>query len=258
MWIDGHVHLTRPVTRLLDEMQRWGISRAVVCSSTVARGEEISTLEDALTLQETLSGAHLQQSPLSVRKINEQFADDIRPYGDRLLGMGKIDLRAGNLEEQMNDVVALNFYGVGEVLGVHQNVQAMEPVFSYSQTHGNLPVFVHCDSPVDGDDLRALIELAASYPGSKLIVGHLGGEHWIEAIQLAREVPGCRLDISEVSNTIPIRVACREIPEKLLFGSDYPWDSPAVNRQRLNGLNLEPDILEAILGGNLLAFYELE
>jgi uncharacterized protein len=46
--------------------------------------------------------------------------------------------------------------------------------------------------------------------------------------------------------------------DRVLFGSDYPWGSPAHDVERILGLNLSWEEKQKILGGNAVKLFRLQ
>lgn len=99
-----------------------------------------------------------------------------------------------------------------------------------------------------------------SFPGLKLVVAHLGHGFWDESVALAKKYPDVYFDTSAVISGVEhIEVLsdddAAELIRKLgvdrvMFGSDYPWFSPAASLEAIMKLPLEPAEKEKILGEN--------
>ena len=98
------------------------------------------------------------------------------------------------------------------------------------------------------------------FPGLKLVVAHLGHGFWDESVALAEKYPDVYFDTSAVVSGVEhIEVLsdddAAELIRKLgmdrvMFGSDYPWFSPAASLEALLKLPLKPAEREKILGEN--------
>ncbi len=98
------------------------------------------------------------------------------------------------------------------------------------------------------------------FPDLKLVVAHLGHGFWDESVELARKHPNVYFDTSAVISgverlNIMSNDAFAELIRKLgvdrvLFGSDYPWFSPAASLRHFLQLPLKQDEREQILGQN--------
>ena len=254
MRIDGHTHLTRPPGNILKILDETGMDSCVVCSSGLANGETINSLQDAKDTMARVAKA--QNSPViakSISEINREIAQVVRESGGRLLGFGKIDIFEEDYLRHAEEIVALGLLGIGEIVGIHGHTERLEPLFEFSHRQGGFPLFVHCDYPVDAADLAALAALCQKHEKAVLIIGHFGGDFWLEAIEHAKRLPGVYLDTSEVVNQVPLKVGAREVPQKMLYGTDAPWDLAVAMLVRVENLPVAPEVKEQILGGNLAA-----
>ncbi|MER5543344.1 iron chelate uptake ABC transporter family permease subunit [Streptomyces sp. NPDC002589] len=65
----------------------------------------------------------------------------------------------------------------------------LEPVLRDAADHGGLPVVVHGFAPTTAEDLRTLAAPSRRHPRIPLVVGRLGGLHWMEAVEPVRDTP---------------------------------------------------------------------
>lgn len=249
MMIDAHMHLTRPVTLMVETLQRLGFQRGVVCSSAVASGERISTLADARAMMERVAGVQNRATDRTVSQINRDIAAAVAQYPALLWGFGKVDLFQDGLAETVEEMKSLGMKGIGEIVGLHGNVGLLPPVLEAAGTAA-LPVFLHTDYPVDGKDLAQIVALAGRYPNTRIILGHAGGDFWIDAIAGAAERENLWLDTSEIVNQVALQVAANTVPRRLLFSSDFPWDSMESMLARIEALSNTDETKRMILGGN--------
>ncbi|RJP72599.1 MAG: amidohydrolase [Candidatus Abyssobacteria bacterium SURF_17] len=99
-----------------------------------------------------------------------------------------------------------------------------------------------------------------SFPKLKLVVAHLGHGYWNESVELAKKYPNVFFDTSAVISgvehlqTLSASDAVSLIRtlgvERVMFGSDYPWFSPASSLKSFLQLSLTTDEKEKILGKN--------
>lgn len=249
MKIDAHMHLTIPVETMVDKLREQGFDRGIVCSSAVARGECVTTLESAQAIMGQVADVQNQALRLTASQVNHQIMEAVSQYPQLLWGFGKVDLFQPDLEATMDEIVALGMKGVGEIVGLHGNVDRLAPVLELAGARG-LPVFLHTDYPVDADDLARVFELAGRYPETQIILGHMGGDFWIDAIQGASKLPNVWVDTSEVVNQVALQVAVNTIPGRVLFSTDYPWDSMESMVAHVQVLQNSEAEKQAVLGGN--------
>ena len=99
--------------------------------------------------------------------------------------------------------------------------------------------------------IARLIEAA---PEIKLVVAHFGGfDRWLDA---EKHLAGSDVffDISFTLSYIKdedfLRIARKHGTDKLVFGSDYPWQDPREHIRHFQNLDLSPDIKKDILHRN--------
>ncbi len=97
------------------------------------------------------------------------------------------------------------------------------------------------------------------FPDLKVVIAHLGQGFWDESIELARKYPNAFFDTSAVISGFEkfdiLKHATVELirtlgVERVMFGSDYPWFSPAASLKEMQGLPLRAAEKEKILGEN--------
>ncbi len=255
MIVDIHLHLTEPVELILDEMDRWGVDRGVLCPSGLARGERMVDLSSARDLMSSI-GRSREPGGLypaaTVSAWNRATAAAVRQYPHRLEGFGKIDLRFDEptIADHMEEALSLGLRGFGEILGCETMGERARFVVATSDSLGGFPVFFHGDYPTTAETIRSIATMAAAFPRTPVILGHLGGDFWIDAVSAAKETPNLYLDTSEAVNLAALRVAVAELPDRVCFGSDFPWETMGVGLTRARALGLDVGAADALLGGN--------
>jgi len=153
-----------------------------------------------------------------------------------------------NLEWINRYIVVNDFRGIGELAPGTGKVTQLEPLFRASQEVGNLPLWVHTFMPLNFEDIKELLRLAKRYPAVSLILGHLGGVHWLNTLKAVRDIPNIYLDLSATFTTMAPTFAIKEYPE---FSSDAPYCSPLTARAIIEQIVSDQHILEQVLGGNI-------
>jgi predicted TIM-barrel fold metal-dependent hydrolase len=110
-------------------------------------------------------------------------------------------------------------------------------------------------------ELKAYAEVLSQFPGLNLILAHLGGGSWTQAAEFAADFPNAYFDCSEILSWIgsangPTADQLAKLiltigPERVLFGTDYPWYDLDVYVEMLDELPLlNQDQTDAIAGAN--------
>ena len=146
----------------------------------------------------------------------------------------------------------------------------LRPLFDLCSRR-SLPVIAHCGPDRHGRDFAtpaAFAPVLRRFPSLPLVLAHLGGAAWRDVPALAAEHPGVRFDLSEIvswtgSERGPseegLAALVRTVgPERVLFGSDFPWYDPAEVVARVEALPGFSDAERAlVLGGNAAALLRL-
>lgn len=142
--------------------------------------------------------------------------------------------------------------------------ERMRPVYAKAQELG-LPIISHGGLFMMSPDVAYtqpsnFEPVLKDFPDLTLVIAHLGHGFWEESIEIARKYPNAYFDTSAViSGMVHIEVLSDEAlvelirdlgVDRVMFGSDYPWFSPATSLKHLLRLSLIPAEKEKILGGN--------
>lgn len=114
-----------------------------------------------------------------------------------------------------------------------------------------VPILFHCgDEPLSTP--LSVASAAAACPEAVIILGHMGGYfHVDEALDVAEQYPNLVLETSAMPYPDKIRAAVERVgPERVVFGSDGPVSSPALERQKVAIADLGAAAAAAVMGGN--------
>lgn len=99
-----------------------------------------------------------------------------------------------------------------------------------------------------------LLRLIDRVPDLKLVAAHLGG--WMMWEEVAEKLVGTPIyfDTAFIADFIDTALVCDIInahgADKVLFGSDAPWEDPAKTLSFLRSLSIDPEDLKKICGTN--------
>jgi uncharacterized protein len=114
-----------------------------------------------------------------------------------------------------------------------------------------VPTLFHCgDEPMTTP--LSIAQTAAACPDSTIVLGHMGGYfHVEEAIDVAETFGNIVLETSAMPYPDKIRTAVDRIgADRVVFGSDGPVASPALEKQKVVIAALGEQVAGQVLGGN--------
>ncbi|MFH0847248.1 MAG: amidohydrolase family protein [Chloroflexota bacterium] len=153
------------------------------------------------------------------------------------------------------------------------NDRAMWPIYEKCEAV-NLPIIFHSGKMmVKGlpDYARPDLfqEVLKAFPKLKVVLAHMGGGFWKEALKLAHAFPqNVFFDTAIAVSGAPIpdflrltdEMAVKMIREigahRVMFGSDFPWIDPTADIERIKSLPLTDEEKQMILGENALKFFK--
>ena len=255
MVIDSHAHVMLPPQRQVQLMAEAEVDCTVLFTSMIhpETATNMKALEEELNnLYDILNGV---KNPLNERiRAIEELATIIKENPAKYIGFGSIPLGLSyneNLDWINKYILANGFRGIGELTPGTGKVSQLEPLFLASQEVGNLPLWVHTFIPLNFDDITELLTLAKRYPTVPLILGHLGGIHWLNTLKAIKDISNIYLDLSATFTTMAPCFAIKEYPERTFFSSDAPYCTPLTARTIIEQLVTDQYVLEQVLGGNI-------
>lgn len=128
-------------------------------------------------------------------------------------------------------IVGVKFHGVFENKPVSDVVY--EPILNVLNEKSAI-LLIHCGrfkdgSPESNSSYVHALDVAKKFPNIKVILAHMGGNDTSvvkKAITAAKDIPNAFFDTSGISTPYRVEYAVEQIgPERILFGSDFPWCS---------------------------------
>ena len=173
-------------------------------------------------------------------------------------------LNVGNKDLQLIPYFFIwNDFAVDQITPKHKGIKwhrhPSEPVYHYDSakcrvaietiTEKNMPVVLE-------EELSNTIKFINEYaPGTRVIIPHLGGLNGgYEAIGRAGlwENPNVYADTALASVYEIEHYINTYGPERVMFGSDFPFGDPSTELKKILSLNLEKDTEKEILSGNVI------
>jgi predicted TIM-barrel fold metal-dependent hydrolase len=130
------------------------------------------------------------------------------------------------------------------------------PAYAKAQELG-LAIITHSGSlallrdPEHHDHPRHFVDVLRDFPGVNLVFAHMCRGFWDEVAEVMRTFPNAYLDTSAAVSAIagPFAVPDAEViamirrvgPDRVLFGSDWPWFHPIKDAEHLDSLPLSAE-----------------
>jgi uncharacterized protein len=212
----------------------------------------------------------LQVAPIKgdpVSQINEQVADLLNKFPDSFIGFAGFDPNAG--EQAVADieyaVKELGFRGIKAVsalLGLDINDRAFYPCYDKAQELG-VPIMMHTGtglmmgSRVKHVHPLMVDDVAFDFPNLKIICAHLGGWDYMDVHSMLVRHPNVYADLSfwplnpHYINLVPWELLEETVPDKILFGSDYPaGQTPQEALKAVKSLSISEEFRQKVMGDN--------
>jgi len=246
MIVDAHSHIGRGI-RLADPYD------IDITPETTIRMADVAGIDKTVVFP---------ISYLDYSQGNMEVAAAVKKYPERLIGFCRISCgnwhephRTKELHNLEEALTTLKLKGVKIHEGLDQgfpNRDVVEVMIKH-----DVPMIIHQEN----SPLR-LEPMIKSYPDLKVIICHLGGYpgdyiYSTDTIYLLEKHENVYADTAQALHNRLQEAVDRVGPEKLIFGSDGPWYHPAVEKMRVEILNVSKSDKEKILGGNILKLLKL-
>lgn len=191
--------------------------------------------------------------------------------GGRLVAFGAIHPLMNGLEDELDRLVSNGIKGVKMMpllQMVYPDDSRCDRLYE-AVIQREMILITHAGrDPLDRDEVFGTPERFAkvvdSYPELKLILAHLGGlRMWDDVRKYLLPVKGnVRFDTSYAYNYIE-RKEMEELihdlgTDRVLFGSDYPWEDPGRAVEVIKSLDLSEKEVESLLWKNAVKLLEIE
>jgi predicted TIM-barrel fold metal-dependent hydrolase len=194
---------------------------------------------------------------------NREVYEAVRKYPDRLIGFAGISPQMG--AKSVNDEISrcMNEYGMKGIKvnpsegRFYCNSVVMEPVFKGAMKY-NVPILLH-SSEDNYSNPSLILEIVERYPELKIIIAHIGGERWLEAIAIAATHKNVYVDTTGCSPqkwVIPMAIETSG-EDKVIWGSDFPALNIASEMAKITDSDITDGIKEKILHENIAKILEI-
>ncbi|WP_297420689.1 amidohydrolase family protein [Clostridium sp.] len=256
MIIDGHSHVNLPVNDHIELMNRSGVDKTILFSTTIhpEKADNLESLKNEMKiLNSIVSGEKKYSSDIRLKSANE-LNTIVQAHPDRYIGFGSVPMGLNSNDTStyiQENVIKNNFVGLGEFTLPSGKIKTLVPIFEASRNFGKLPIWIHAFNPLVLQDIIEIAELGKAYPEIPIIMGHMGGSNWLTAIELSKEIPNLYLDTSAYFSTLVLKIAINEIPLKCIFGVDMPYGDLQLSIETIKKLSKDQYVTNAVLGENV-------
>lgn len=265
MIIDSHAHVMQPVELQIEKMQKGGIDRTILFSTTphVEKASNLTELDAEMQALYHILGGKVspEQRIADMKRSILELQTIVRKYPEYFLGFAPmpIGLTPANARGWMaQQVIGNGFRGIGEFTpGTTEQMQALEIVFEVLKDYPGYPIWIHTFQPVSQQGIDILMNLTRKYPTVPTIWGHMGGYHWMQVIRFAKDQSNVYLDLSACFSTLAARIAMVELPSRCLFASDAPFGEPLLSRQLIEYMSPNSRTTDLVLGENISRLLKL-
>lgn len=200
------------------------------------------------------------QIPYDTEGGNKEVYELKKKYPNQIIGFGIVCPRDRSraLDEVHRCVQDYGFKG----LKLHPTINSymvdstlVDPIMDLAEKY-SLSVLIHSQN--DGySHPRMIAALAKRHPATSVIIGHMGEDAWVEAVEMVKKHTNLYLDTTGIPNEVYIiPTAVAEVgANRIVWGSDSPVLNAAVELSRITSADLYGKITEKdknlILGGNI-------
>ncbi|MDL2228802.1 amidohydrolase family protein [Treponema sp. OttesenSCG-928-L16] len=248
MIIDMHGHifysnLDKDKREVLKTIERYGVERAYISAIELSNH---SPNEAEIDLYNNAAYQFERENPKQLRSYC------------------RVNVRNRNaVEVARRGIEEHNAIGLKLLAEVYMDDPMVFPVIEEAIRH-NVPVLIHASHKASGSPMYTLEShsghirrLARRYPEARIVMAHTGGNAYL-AVKDIIDVPNVCIDISGSlmrAGTLEYCVAHLR-PDRILFGSDFPYVPHAICAGKVQEAKLPQDVKEKIWFKNSLAVFE--
>jgi len=194
-------------------------------------------------------------------KANKLVGEAVEKYPDRLIGVARINPTFGaehTVKLIDRYVKKWNCRGIKLVAGYDfyrpNDMSVMAPLMEKAEEYDLTILFHSGDAPRDLPSLQAVA--AKNFPKVKVVLAHMGMHQFLwEAIIAAQENDNVYVDMSQAFS-YDIKIFIRQVSaEKVMYGSDAPYQSAAVEQLKLREIGLSDSQLEFVFRKNAIKIW---
>ncbi len=188
---------------------------------------------------------------------------------DGIISCGTVHPAADDALDELGRIQSLGLHGIKfhpDYQDFFVDDKSVYPIYEVISQLG-FPVVFHAGyDPLSPDVCHAspqrLAQVAADFPNMKIVAAHLGGV--LNSKEAAEYLLGkdIFMDVSMIPGYTDIETFCMLIrahrPDRLLFGSDCPWYTPAKVMDYLARCSLPADVMDMITHQNAIKLFDIK
>jgi uncharacterized protein len=217
---------------------------------------ELITLMDENRIEKAVVCPVEEHITVYNREGNDYLLDAVRKHPDRLIGFATVNPWYGDTAvEELQRAVGEGLRGLklhSTLQGYFINDELVYPVIETAQEL-DIPVYFHTATPIFSLPLQ-LSDLAGEFPGVRFIMGHAAAsDFWIDAVPATQMHDNIFVESSLRSGSTVLQELVHELGAgRLMFGSDTPCSTMAVELAKIDSLELSPVDKQMVLAGTVL------
>jgi predicted TIM-barrel fold metal-dependent hydrolase len=213
-------------------------------------GDLFAALESADVSKAVVVGLD-PRDPETLRAVTEE-------HGARLAALIDVDPSDVNSDAVQDAVQRVDGFGETYIRCGSSQLpgEYFRPVLDLARSAA-LPILLHTgDFSYTAPAMMA--DMVSNYPDVVFVLGHSGSLAFVrDAIEVAKAFPNTYLETSGMTSPAMLRRAVDEVGgERILFGSDYPFWHPAIERARVEAARLDRTSSRLILGENAQRLFD--
>ena len=190
-----------------------------------------------------------------------RFAYEVQQKGEGLLSFGSVHPGFAGWKAQLREIRAAGLKGIKlhpDFQGLFLDDPSMVAVMREAADLG-LMILIHCGMDVSFPDLHRstperLHRILPQLEGAAIVAAHLGGFRYLDDVEKYLVGKDLYIDtsytIGKFDETQVRRILENHRPDRILFGTDSPWEDQGEAVAKLKALALPQDLEDAILYGN--------
>ncbi len=196
--------------------------------------------------------------PHQVESINEFIAATVKKYPEHFVGFGTLHPDSENTEKEVEHLISLGLLGVkihNDFLRIAVDDARMEKIYRLL-ADAHLPILLHTgDKRYDFTNPDRMERVLSANPDLTVIGAHFGGwSVWDEASTRLSKfnnlIVDCSSSTAYITPELGRELVRRYGAERVMFGSDFPFNHPSEELERTLALSLTDEEYRLILGEN--------